>query len=71
MVLTQRPTSTLMEKFGNRLLFGMSIPTLNNALAKVYEPKARAPTWRLQLRPQSHRSRHPFLCGDGTNIPRM
>jgi DNA repair photolyase len=34
----------LMQKFGNRILFGMSVPTLNNALARIYEPKAPAPT---------------------------
>jgi len=39
----------LMQKFGNRLLFGMSIPTLDNKLARIYEPKAPAPTLRLEL----------------------
>jgi DNA repair photolyase len=39
----------LMEKFGDRLLLGMSIPTLNNSLAKIYEPKAPAPTRRLEV----------------------
>ena len=38
-----------MQKFGNRLLLGMSIPSLDNALAKVYEPKAAAPTRRLEV----------------------
>jgi DNA repair photolyase len=37
----------LMKRFGHRLLFGMSIPTLNNRLAKIYEPRAPAPTQRL------------------------
>lgn len=39
----------LMRKFGDRLLFGMSIPTLNNTLAKIYEPRAPAPTQRLEV----------------------
>lgn len=39
----------LLEKFGDRLLLGMSIPTLNNKQAKIYEPKAPAPTRRLAL----------------------
>ena len=39
----------LLEKFGDRLLLGMSIPTLDNRLAKVYEPKAPAPTKRLEV----------------------
>lgn len=32
---------------GNGLVFGMSLPTLRNDLAKVYEPKTPAPTQRL------------------------
>lgn len=50
-ILTRSPLARrdfdLMKTFGNRLLFGMSIPTLRNDLAKVYEPKAPAPTQRL------------------------
>ena len=37
----------LFKSFGPRLLFGMSLPTLRNDLAKVYEPKAPAPSQRL------------------------
>ena len=37
----------LFRSFGPRLLFGMSLPTLRNDLAKVYEPKAPAPSQRL------------------------
>src|SRR5439155_11129607 len=33
--------------FGPRLLFGMSLPTLRNDLARIYEPKAPAPSQRL------------------------
>jgi len=32
---------------GSRLVFGMSLPTLRNDLAKAYEPKAPAPSQRL------------------------
>jgi DNA repair photolyase len=50
-ILTRSPLAKLafplFQSFGNRLLFGMSIPTLNNQLAKIYEPKAPAPTQRL------------------------
>jgi DNA repair photolyase len=50
-ILTRSPLArqdfALMKEFGNRLLFGMSIPTLNNVLAKIYEPKAPAPSQRL------------------------
>lgn len=51
-ILTRSPLARqdfdLMKQFGNRLLFGMSLPTLNNKLAKVYEPKAPAPSQRLE-----------------------
>lgn len=50
-ILTRSPLARrdfdLMAQFGNRLLFGMSLPTLNNQLAKIYEPKASAPSQRL------------------------
>lgn len=39
----------LMRKFGNRLILGMSVPTLDNRLARLYEPKAPAPTRRLEM----------------------
>ena len=51
-ILTRSPMARqdfdLMKQFGDRLLFGMSIPTLKNKLARVYEPKAPAPTQRLE-----------------------
>jgi DNA repair photolyase len=37
----------LFKSFGHRLVFGMSLPTLRNDLARVYEPKAPAPSGRL------------------------
>lgn len=50
-ILTRSPLARrdfdLFKSFGNRLLFGMSLPTLRNDLAKVYEPKAPAPLQRL------------------------
>jgi DNA repair photolyase len=50
-ILTRSPMARvdfdLFNTFGNRLVFGMSLPTLRNDLAKVYEPKAPAPTQRL------------------------
>jgi DNA repair photolyase len=51
-ILTRSPLAErdfdLMKRYGNRLLFGMSIPTLNDKLARVYEPGAPAPTLRLR-----------------------
>lgn len=50
-ILTRSPLARqdfdLFKTFGHRLLFGMSLPTLRNDLAKVYEPKAPAPSVRL------------------------
>jgi DNA repair photolyase len=50
-VLTRSPMARLdfelFRSFGTRLAFGMSLPTLRNDLAKVYEPKAPAPSQRL------------------------
>jgi DNA repair photolyase len=51
-ILTRSPLARshfdIYRKFGKRLLFGMSLPTLNNQLAKIYEPKAPAPSKRLE-----------------------
>ena len=50
-ILTRSPLAEqdfeLYKKFGNRSLFGMSLPTLNDQVAKIYEPKALAPSQRL------------------------
>lgn len=50
-ILTRSPLARadfdLYTRFGKRLVFGMSLPTLRNDLAKVYEPKAPAPSQRL------------------------
>ncbi len=49
-ILTRSPLARsdfeLFKSFGNRLLFGMSLPTLRNDLAKIYEPKAPSPSQR-------------------------
>lgn len=50
-ILTRSPLAKqdfdLFRSFGNRLLFGMSLPTLRNDLSSIYEPKAPAPSQRL------------------------
>jgi DNA repair photolyase len=50
-ILTRSPLARqdfdLFRSFGNRLLFGMSLPTLRNDLSKIYEPRAPAPSQRL------------------------
>ncbi len=51
-VLTRSPLAKedfeLMKSLGHRLLFGMSLPTLNDRLARIYEPHAPSPTQRLK-----------------------
>jgi len=50
-ILTRSPMARLdfdiYRSFNQRLVFGMSLPTLRNDLSKIYEPKAPAPTQRL------------------------
>jgi DNA repair photolyase len=50
-ILTRSPLARadfdLFKSFGPRLLFGMSLPTLRNDLAKIYEPRAPAPSQRI------------------------
>ena len=50
-ILTRSPLARtdfdVMKTFGHRLLYGMSLPTLNNRLASIYEPHAPSPTQRL------------------------
>lgn len=52
-VLTRSPLVRedfdLFGKFGNRLLLGTSLPTLDPKLARVYEPKVPSPKQRLKL----------------------
>jgi DNA repair photolyase len=51
-ILTRSPLARrdfgLFNTFGNRLVFGMSLPTLDNNLARIYEPNAPAPSRRLE-----------------------
>lgn len=66
-VLTRSPLARadfdLFKSFGKRLLFGMSLPTLRNDLAKVYEPKAPAPSQRLAtLRAAKETGLHVYVA---------
>lgn len=50
-ILTRSPLARLdfdlFRSFGKRLVFGMSLPTTRNDLAKIYEPRAPSPTQRI------------------------
>jgi len=51
-ILTRSPMAILdfdlFKSFGPRLMFGMSLPTLNDRLAQIYEPHAPSPSARLR-----------------------
>jgi len=59
-IMTRSPLARqhfdLFRTFGHRLVFGMSLPTLRNDLAKVYEPAAPAPSHRLMTLQAAHDS---------------
>lgn|GEM_PF-2166523 len=66
-ILTRSPLAErdfeLYRSFGNRLVFGMSLPTLQNRLAKIYEPNAPAPTLRLRtLRKAKEAGLHVYVA---------
>jgi len=66
-ILTRSPLARadfdLFRSFGKRLMFGMSLPTLRNDLAKVYEPKAPAPSQRLAaLRAAKESGLHVYVA---------
>lgn len=59
-IMTRSPMARLdfdlFKSFGHRLMFGMSLPTLRNDLAKVYEPRAPAPSQRLETLRAAHKA---------------
>ncbi len=66
-ILTRSPLAKqdfgLFKSFGNRLVFGMSLPTLDNDLARIYEPNAPAPSQRLKtLRAAAEAGLHVFVA---------
>ena len=66
-ILTRSPLAKkhfeLFKTFGNRLVFGMSLPTLDDRLARVYEPKAPSPSQRLKkLQAAKEAGLHVFVA---------
>jgi len=66
-ILTRSPLARadfdLFGSFGKRLVFGMSLPTLRNDLAKAYDPKAPAPSQRLAaLRAAKEAGLHVYVA---------
>jgi DNA repair photolyase len=53
----------LYQSFGKRLVFSMSLPTLRNDIAKIYEPKAPSPSVRLAtLRAAKEAGLHVYVA---------
>jgi DNA repair photolyase len=52
-ILTRSPLAKedfdIFQSFGNRLLLGTSLPTLDATISRIYEPKVAAPRHRLKL----------------------
>lgn len=66
-ILTRSPLARadfdLFKSFGKRLVFGMSLPTLRNELARVYEPRAPSPSQRLvTLRAAKEAGLHVYVA---------
>jgi DNA repair photolyase len=66
-ILTRSPLARadfdLFRSFGDRLVFGMSVPTLRPNLSRVYEPRAPAPCQRLAtLRAAKEAGLHVFVA---------
>jgi DNA repair photolyase len=66
-ILTRSPLARidfdLYKSFGRRLVFGMSLPTLRDDLARVYEPRAPAPSQRLNtLRAAKEAGLHVYVA---------
>jgi DNA repair photolyase len=59
-ILTRSPLARkdfdLFKKFGDRLLLGTSLPTLNDKLRKLYEPDVPHPKQRLKLLTDAHKA---------------
>ncbi len=57
-ILTRSPLARedfdLFKTFGNRLLLGTSLPTLDPVLGRLYEPRVPAPAQRLKLLTDAH-----------------
>ena len=66
-ILTRSPLAKddfdIFKTFGSRLLFGMSLPTLNDKLLKIYEPKAPGVKVRLDaLKAAKKAGLHVFVA---------
>lgn len=72
-ILTRGPLAKrdfdLFGQFGDRLLFGMSLPTLDNRLAKIYEPGAPSPSQRLKTLQEAKAAGIPVFVAVAPTYP--
>ncbi len=72
-ILTRSPAAKLdfdlYKKFGNRLIFGMSVPTLRPDLLEVYEPHAPGATARLETLRLAAKERIPLFVAVAPTYP--
>ena len=72
-ILTRSPLARedfdLFRRFGNRLVFGVSLPTLDDVHARLYEPHAPGPTQRLELLKDAHAAGIPTFVAIAPVFP--
>jgi DNA repair photolyase len=74
-ILTRGPAARkdfdLFKTFGNRLLLGTSLPTLDPVLGKLYEPMVSAPDQRLKLLIDAHAAGIPTFVAVAPVFPEV
>lgn len=74
-ILTRSPLARedfdLFKKFGNRLVLGVSLPTLNKDLSVLYEPHAPHPKQRLKLLQDAHAAGIPTFVAVAPVFPEV
>lgn len=72
-ILTRSPLARedfdLFKQFGNRLLLGVSLPTLDDKLSRLYEPHAPSPKLRLKLLLDAHAEGIPTFAAIAPVFP--
>ncbi len=61
----------LFKTFGNRLLLGTSLPTLDTVLGRLYEPRVPAPSQRLELLIDAHKAGIPTFVAVAPVFPEV
>lgn len=74
-ILTRSPLARqdfdLMKTFGNRLLFGMSVPTLDDRLQRIYEPHAPGVRQRMETLRLAKAAGIPIYVAVAPTVPEM